>query len=84
MVLINIKRRKLLIYKNIKVFSVALVVRELVDHYNAPLMLLRRNEVPKSVEEYVRTSSINKNIIVGGEKTISNEVVDALNKIEKR
>ena len=67
-----------------EVFPDALVAGELVDHYNAPLMLLRRNEVPKSVENYVRTSPINKNIIVGGEKTISNEVVDALNKIEKR
>ena len=67
-----------------EVFPDAMVAGELVNYYNAPLLLVEKNEVPESVGNYVKSSDITKNVIVGGEKTISNEVVEKLQKLENR
>ena len=75
---------KISVFTSGEVFPDALVAGEIVNKFEAPLMLVKKNEVPKSVYDYVKQSKIEKNIVVGGVNTVSNNVLNILEKIEKR
>ena len=65
-------------------FQDALVAGELVGKDNAPLMLLKKTNVPASVANYLKNSKVSKNVLVGGENTIANSVLNDLDKLESR
>ena len=65
-------------------FQDALVVGELVGKEKSPLILLKQNNVPTSIANYLKDSKITKNIVVGGESTISNGVITNIDKLEHR
>ena len=57
-------------------FADALTVAPLANKNNMPILLVQPNNIPKATQEVLK--QINKVIIVGGEKTISNEVANKL------
>lgn len=75
---------KISVFASGEKFPDALVAGGLVDKYNAPIMLVKREQLPYSISNYVKDSMIIKNIIVGGEDSISNKVVKDLENLEKR
>lgn len=67
-----------------ELFSDALVAGELVSKDNAPLMLVKKNNLPSSISNYVKDSKITNNVIVGGVNTVSDSVVSKLEELENR
>lgn len=67
-----------------ELFSDALVAGELVSKDNAPLMLVKKNNLPSSISSYVKDSKITNNVIVGGVNTVSDSVVSKLEELENR
>ena len=59
-----------------EVFADALTVAPLANKNNMPILLVQPNNIPKATQEVLK--QINKVIIVGGEKTISNQVANKL------
>ncbi|MDU4731639.1 cell wall-binding repeat-containing protein, partial [Finegoldia magna] len=57
-------------------FADALTVAPLANKNNMPILLVQPNNIPKATQEVLK--QINKAIIVGGEKTISNQVANKL------
>ena len=57
-------------------FADALTVAPLANKNNMPILLVQPNNIPKAIQEVLK--QINKTIIVGGEKTISNQVANKL------
>ena len=57
-------------------FADALTVAPLANKNNMPILLVQPNNIPKATQEVLK--QINKVIIVGGEKTISNQVANKL------
>ena len=57
-------------------FADALTVAPLANKNNMPILLVQPNNIPKATQEVLK--QINKTIIVGGEKTISNQVANKL------
>ena len=57
-------------------FADALTVAPLANKHNMPILLVQPNNIPKATQEVLK--QINKVIIVGGEKTISNQVANKL------
>ncbi len=67
-----------------ELFSDALVAGELVSKDNAPLMLVKKNNLPSSISNYVKDSKITNNVIVGGVNTVSDSVVSKIEELENR
>ena len=67
-----------------ELFSDALVAGELVSKDNAPLMLVKKNNLPSSISSYVKDSKITNNVIVGGVNTVSDSVVSKIEELENR
>ena len=57
-------------------FADALTVAPLANKNNMPILLVQPNNIPKATQEVLK--QIKKTIIVGGEKTISNQVANKL------
>ena len=57
-------------------FADALTVAPLANKNNMPILLVQPNNIPKATQEVLK--QIKKAIIVGGEKTISNQVANKL------
>ncbi len=66
-----------------EVFADALLSGPVIDSNKAPVFLVKRDTIPKSVEEYLKNAKIVNNIIIGGRDTISDSLVKQLDKIEK-
>ncbi|WP_304206724.1 cell wall-binding repeat-containing protein [Peptostreptococcus russellii] len=77
-------KAKISVFASGEIFPDALVAGGLVDKYNAPIMLVKRDSLPDSISSYVKDSKIINNLIVGGENSISNKVVEELEKLESR
>src|SRR3712207_5450456 len=56
-------------------FADALTAGTFATEIDAPLLLTRKSDVPKSIEESIEKNASNKYLIVGGEKTINMEVL---------
>lgn len=61
-----------------QVFPDALVIGPIGAKENAPVLLVRENDVPEVISSYLATSSIDKMIIAGGPDTISEAVAKEL------
>ncbi len=57
-------------------FADALTVAPLANKNNMPILLVQQNNIPKATQEVLK--QIKNTIIVGGEKTISNQVANKL------
>lgn len=75
---------KISVFTSGEIFPDALVAGEIVDKYDAPLMLVKKDTVPSSVADYVKASKIIRNIIVGGTSTVTEKVVSVLEQLEVR
>ncbi|MDU5186766.1 MAG: cell wall-binding repeat-containing protein [Finegoldia magna] len=58
-----------------EVFAYALVVSPVAGGQSSPILLVSRNELPKSVKDYVK-KNIKQITVVGGEKYVPQENVD--------
>ncbi len=56
-------------------FAYALVVSPVAAGQSSPILLVSRNELPKSVKDYVK-KNIKQITVVGGEKYVPQENVD--------
>ena len=75
---------KISVFTSGEIFQDALVAGEMVNKYEAPLMLVKKSEVPSGVANYVKESKISRNIVVGGKNTVSDNVISILEKLEER
>lgn len=71
------------IYASGQQFPDALVSAQLANYENAPIMLLKRDRIPDVLENYIKNSKIRGGIVVGGERAVSENVVDRLKTIKK-
>ena len=62
-------------------FADALVATPIIDANSAPILLVEKNKVTKSVSNYLEKSKITEGIVVGGEKSISDNTTKALGKL---
>ncbi|MDO5755808.1 MAG: cell wall-binding repeat-containing protein, partial [Tissierellia bacterium] len=58
-----------------EVFADALVAGPAAAKDHAPILLTRRNEAPKVLKDYVEKSKIKQITIIGGQATITDDVV---------
>lgn len=65
-----------------EVFADALVVSPVAGGQSSPILLVSRNELPKSVKDYV-AKNIKQITVVGGEKYVPQENVDSLKNLIK-
>lgn len=65
-----------------EVFADALVVSPVAGGQSSPILLVSRNELPKSVKDYVE-KNIKQITVVGGEKYVPQENVDSLKNLIK-
>lgn len=59
-------------------FPDALAGATLTYEYNAPVLLVKKDALPSTIDNYISSSKIKKKIIVGGENTVSKEVEETL------
>lgn len=61
-----------------EIFADALVIGAIAGRDSKPILLTLPNSVPSPITDYLKTSTIDKLIIVGGDNTISNEIIKIL------
>lgn len=59
----------------------ALSAAQLVRSNNAPILLTESNKLNEYARNYIKENSIKKVIIVGGENSVSNKIIDELNNL---
>lgn len=61
-------------------FADALSIAPIAASFNMPILLTKKSSLPDSVENYVKTSSMNEFFVIGGTSAIPNSVAKSLGK----
>lgn len=75
---------KLGVYATGEDFPDALIAANYAGKKQAPVLLVKRDTVPEDIKKYTEKSKIEKGIIVGGEKAISEKVFNLIKSYIKR
>lgn len=67
-----------------EVFADALSISPYAAHNVYPILLVKKNEIPQSVSDYIAKDSIKTDVVVGGENTISKSVFTDLKSAKER
>ncbi len=75
---------KVSVFASGQVFADALVSAPVIDANEAPILLVKRNDVPSSVSDYLIGSPIEKNILIGGYRTIDKNTEMKIERLENK
>lgn len=66
------------VYASGQVFADSLIAGPYAAVNTAPVLLVKRDAMPNSVQDYTKKSKINKAKLIGGENTVNNNVLNLL------
>ena len=59
-------------------FADALSISPIAAYRGMPILLTRKNDLPKAVEDYLKDLNLTKSYVVGGDAVVSNTVLDSI------